>query len=163
MNGANAELQIPAIDNAYIKDVNSKQIVDLYRFEHGFEEASQFLCWLKSNGEIIKTNRACRDAAETPVSEGDFFDVINWWGSCGELRTALQCCIQDAASGMCVKREFQIGEDAAKATFVEFCIRRINAVDGQCVLLVEATDVSRFRRMECNLRDMLSNLQAAQC
>lgn len=161
--GANAEMEIPAQDNAYLRDVNSKQIVDFYRFENGFEEASQFLCWLKSNGEIVRANRACRESAGLPVCEGDFFDVINWWGTSGELRATFQNCFADAAKGARVKREIQIGEDGAKATYIDFCIRRINEVDGQCMLLVEATDVSRFRRMECLLRDTVANLQAAQC
>lgn len=159
---SSAEMENAAVDNSYIKDVNSKQIVDFYRYECGFEDASQFLCWLKANGEIVKCNRVCREATGLPVCEGDFFDVINWWGTSGELQPQLAKCIAAAAKGARVKEEFQIGEDATKATFIEFCCRRINEVDGQCMLLVEATDVSRFRRMECLLRDMVSNLKACQ-
>ncbi len=161
-SGANAEMGESIADNAYLKDVNSKQIVDLYRLESGFEDAAQFLCWVKANGEIVKANRVCREATGMPVCEGDFFDVTNWWGSHGELRASLAKCIADAAKGCRVKQELQIGEDATKAIYIDFCVRRINEIDGQCMLLVEATDISRFRRMECILKEMLSNLQAAQ-
>jgi hypothetical protein len=161
-NSMNAEMEIPAIGNSYVKDVNSKQIVDLYRLESGFEEATQFLCWLKSNGEIVRANRVCREATGLPVNEGDFFDVINWWGSKGELRKTLNECIAKAAKNLRVKQEIQVGEDATKATFIDLSIRRINEADGKCMLLVEATDISRFRRLENLLRDTVSHLQAAQ-